>query len=282
MTLPLDMQLKFESSHALIELVREVIGVHLEPSNHRELIDPDVEATAILARADLRVTSRSQRAAHRLVLQEIKRQENIEAITTRAIEELAPGGTEPEQEVELDWARQFFDFCQDVSDAFIQVLWAKVLAAEFEKPGRFSLRTLAIVNELRRQDAELFERFCGYCWYDGNELVPVLSHRDLGEQSTVSLSRLELAQLRSLGLIENILPAGFSIKLEQFDLHYHGWHSLSLPTWMDHLAISPCLLTRQGQELAPLMGSVPNEPYQAATVADWRWRGIHVIEYAKE
>jgi hypothetical protein len=49
MSLPLEVQLKFEPAHALIDLVREVLGVEIEPKRGHELINVELEANSILA-----------------------------------------------------------------------------------------------------------------------------------------------------------------------------------------------------------------------------------------
>ncbi|WP_420618551.1 DUF2806 domain-containing protein [Candidatus Poriferisocius sp.] len=96
----------------------------------------------------------------RLKLQENKRQRNIGSVVYKASELLSDVGDVPDQEPDHDWTARFFNEVQDVSSEEMQVLWAKVLAGEVEKPGSTSLRTLDILRKINKDTAKLFERLC--------------------------------------------------------------------------------------------------------------------------
>ena len=94
-----------------------------------------------------------------LHVQEEKQHRNIASITDQALVELA-GADVHDHEPNPDWTARFFNEAQDVSSEEMQVLWAKVLAGEVERPGSTSLRALSVLRELDRTVAGAFQRFC--------------------------------------------------------------------------------------------------------------------------
>jgi len=108
---------------------------------------------------------------HRFLEEEAKKQLNIEEITRRALPLLEEKASP--QSVEDDWIANFFDKCRIVSDEDMQQLWSRVLAGESNKPGAFSRRTVSLLADLDKQDAELFTRLCGFGWMIGN-VVPLV------------------------------------------------------------------------------------------------------------
>ncbi len=58
------------------------------------------------------------------------------------------------------WIDTFSINAQTVSDTELQTLWSQILAGELERPGAFSLKTLKVVQDLSRQQAEFFAKFC--------------------------------------------------------------------------------------------------------------------------
>ena len=63
-----------------------------------------------------------------------------------------------DEKVNPDWTYRFINNSQKCSDKDMQLLWAKILAGEITTPGSFSLRTLAIVNNMSKEEAEIFAK----------------------------------------------------------------------------------------------------------------------------
>ena len=51
---------------------------------------------------------------------------------------------------------------EDVTDEEMQLLWSRVLAGETKRPKSFSLRTLDILRNLSKEEAEKFQNLCKY------------------------------------------------------------------------------------------------------------------------
>ena len=108
----------------------------------------------------------AETVAQRIRFQEEKRQRNIGAVVGQAAAELE-GKEVQDHEPDHDWTARFFNEVQDVSSEEMQVLWARILAGEVERPGNTSIQTLSILRNMARRDAELFVKFCGFCWNIG-------------------------------------------------------------------------------------------------------------------
>ena len=98
----------------------------------------------------------------RIQFQEEKRQSNIESVVRQAASELEDKHVE-DNEPDHDWTARFFNDIQDVSSKETQLLYAKILAGEVERPGSTSIRTLSILRNLDRPTAMLFRGFCFIC-----------------------------------------------------------------------------------------------------------------------
>ncbi|NOH12414.1 MAG: DUF2806 domain-containing protein [Chloroflexi bacterium] len=104
-----------------------------------------------------------ERAVLRQQQQELRRQNNIDAILALA-REFLPRYVE-EEPVDVDWLARFIQYCQDVSDRESQEIWGKILARETGKPGSFTLATLHHLSLLSSTDLYRFGKLCGYLWH---------------------------------------------------------------------------------------------------------------------
>ena len=137
-----------------------------------------------------------ERADERLFFQEVKRQNNIEAVAWQTVQKV------PEQvsdePVDPDWTARFFESVKDVSDETMQSLWSSVLAGEVSLPGRTSLRTLDVLKNLSRDDAKEFERLAQFViGVNGAVLYP----RSVTEVSDRILSLNKMMNLQEGGLV---------------------------------------------------------------------------------
>ena len=111
--------------------------------------------------------SRSLRIAelvHRgLEYQGLKRYLNTEAVVQEAAAELSDKEV-PDQEPDHDWTARFFDGVKDVSSGEMRSIWARLLAGEVERPGRTSLRTLDVLRNMTKADANMFAEVCGFAF----------------------------------------------------------------------------------------------------------------------
>ena len=88
--------------------------------------------------------------------------------------------SDSKETVSDDWTARFIRITEDVSDADMQVLWARILAGEVKKPRSFSLRTLDVLKNMSKKEAEVFLKIAPYVleWTDVKfvfcNLMPVI------------------------------------------------------------------------------------------------------------
>lgn len=129
-----------------------------EPTQIRRKAKAEADALVIMETARFSQTEIALRAEERRLNVQERRQKNVEAITAEAARLLPP--VVSEAPVEPDWAARFFAECEDIGNAQMQSVWAKLLAGEVARPNSFSVRTLGIVKNLTTRDAETFNLLC--------------------------------------------------------------------------------------------------------------------------
>lgn len=148
----------------LIETVSSGIGVLYNPRAIKKEADAvaykmvvleEAKAKCILIAADSDVDV-YKRVTQRLFHQEVSRQINLDNVIEKTIGYL--NDSVSEVPVDKDWRTKFFVKVQDVTNEDLQNLWSKVLANELSKPGLVSLRTLDVLSNLSKAEAEVFQR----------------------------------------------------------------------------------------------------------------------------
>lgn len=186
---------------AFIERIAEFFGGALQPVQMKRLARAEVEVAKIKTEGKLEIDEIEQRGLLRLVRQEGKAQANVEAIAEKAIEYLLPAA-QPEK-LQDDWMSFFFERCKLVSNLDMQDLWARILAGEANNTGKHSRLTLNVLSMMDKQDAELFGRFCSFCWtlVDGSPVPVIFSFKDdIVKNQGVHFS--SVLHLGSLGLVQ--------------------------------------------------------------------------------
>lgn len=238
-------------ANTLIEKVSSAIGGIFEPWQIKRVAKAEAEAGLIRAKTEIEITNLHRRAMHRFVEEEANRQENMEEITRKSLPHLAEESN-PEN-MENDWVTNFFDKSRIVSDQEMQSIWAQVLAGEANAPGSFSKRTVNLLGDLDKQDAELFQTLCRFGWISGN-LTPLVFDTQDKIYNDLGINFGSLSHLDSLGLIQFSGISGFNIQRlpKNFAVSYCGQVlPLAMSKETDNtLSIGKVLLTQAGHELA--------------------------------
>ncbi len=265
----------------LIEKISEAIGGVFRPYQIRRIAQAEVEADKIRALSQIEITELQRRAIQRFVVEEAKKQQNIESITQKALPGVEEGASP--QNVEDDWITNFFDRCRLVSDEQMQTLWSKVLAGEANKPGSYSKHTVNVLSSLDKTDAELFTTLCGFGWLLGN-VVPLVYDIEDPIYNEVDITFNNLTHLDDIGLVSFDNIAGFQrLKFPKTILvfFYGKPFKLEFSQPVDNrLDVGRILLSKAGQELAPICGSVPRVGFVEYVTGKWRQTGIQVTEEA--
>jgi uncharacterized protein DUF2806 len=93
-------------AEALIEKVSDAVGGLFKPYQIVRVAKAEAEAEQIHAQSRIQISDLEQRAFHRFLEEEAKKQRNIEDITRAALPQL--NGESQPQKVENDWIANFF------------------------------------------------------------------------------------------------------------------------------------------------------------------------------
>ena len=142
----------------------------------------------------------------------------------------------------------------------MQKLWSQVLAGEANVPGGFSRRTVDLLADLDKGDAELFMRLCSFGWMIG-KIFPLVYEVQNEVCNRHAINFDTLSHLESLGFVQFNNIAGFRrLNLpKKCTVFYYGRPvELTFPKDVENeLELGKVLLTRAGQELALVCGSKP-------------------------
>ncbi|PSW58113.1 DUF2806 domain-containing protein [Photobacterium leiognathi] len=240
-------------ANTLIEKVSCAIGGVFEPWQIKRVAKAEAEASLIKAESEIKITDLHRRAMHRFVEEEAKRQENMEEITKKSIPHLDE--TSNPENMEDDWITNFFDKSRIVSDEEMQTIWANVLAGEANTPGSFSRRTVNLLSDLDKSDAELFQTLCKFGWSIGN-FTPLIFDSQAPIYNDLGINFSTLSHLDSLGLIQFNSLSGFNRQglPDKFTLAYCGLPLvLEMKNGQNQLSIGQVLLSQAGLELAQVV-----------------------------
>lgn len=169
-----------------------------------------------------------------MIGQELKKQENLEAIIEKAILEISQIADEKinDQKVNESWMLHFIDGSKFASEEEVKNLWAKILAGEVSKPGTYSIKTLKILETMDKNDAELFVNVCKASLYTNSEKYYFLpSRKEYYEMFGLKL--LDIIKLEEIGLLGYSLDLPHAnqkayILYDDIIFKYHGDQEKSL------------------------------------------------------
>ena len=195
----------------------------------------------------------------RIEFQERKRQANIASVVREAAAELGDKEV-PNHEPDPDWTARFFEGVQDVSSEDMRKLWAKILSGEVEEPGRTSLRTLDILKNMTKEDAQVFRGICEYV-IDDFVFFP-----DEFETEHPNLSYGKVIFLQETGLV---FHSTFLSKIVKFDerrnttffIYQNYFLRIFSKDNQKQVEVPVILLTGSGKELQRISECTPQPDY---------------------
>jgi hypothetical protein len=184
-------------ANTLIKRVSDAIGGIARPWHTVRVAKAEAKASLIKASADSEVADLAARTQNRILIEEAKRQKNIENILEYAIPSLK-ADAKPEL-IEEDWITYFFEPARLISDDDVQQIWGSLLAEESNAPGTFSKRVINTLSVLDKKDAVTFSKLCNFVWlFEGEASIVVPDQRVLKE---IGLDTMLQRTFDRLGLI---------------------------------------------------------------------------------
>lgn len=271
----------------LIEKISNGVGILYEPSRIKRKAIAEGEAKIILAEAQIKASSIEKRAIERLVKEEVKKQENIESVISRALPDVSTTAT-PEN-IEDDWLFNFFDKSKIVSDKEMQDAWARLLASEANSPGTFSKRTINLLSELDKKDAMLFTRLAQFTVliYNGH-IIPFVDKIQDEMYSKNGINFESVQHLDSLGLIKFNSVSGFKLEQRgekggQFLIEYNEykfWVKIA-DDKNTELSVGHLMYTQQGLELLKICSPKNNKDFLEYLRLNIAQKGATIVDVPK-
>jgi hypothetical protein len=265
-------------ANTLIEKISDAIGGIFKPYQIRRVAEAEGQAEKIRAAAQIDVTELQRRAMFRFIAEEAKKQQNIESITKKALPDVSEDARP--QEIEDDWITNFFDKCRLISDEQMQTLWAKILAGEANRPGRFSRRTVDLLGSMDKADAILFSRLCTFAINIGGNVLPLVWDISDPIYTSHGVNFEVLSHLDTVGLINyggtleytlqnfgrRVLTRYFEDQMVLIFLNESG----------NDVAVGKTVFTRVGEQLAPLSDTSPHPKFLEHVTQRWERLGYRI------
>lgn len=161
--------IKFEGKplEKLIDVISKGIGTLYKPRAIRKEADSKAYEIEIIEQAKSKAIAEGKeleaetylRIQERLLFNETERQKSIDNVVEIAAEQLKNEDNISQEPVDKDWSKRFFNIVQDISDEEMQSLWGRILAGETKQPNSYSKRTLELLKNLSKNEAEIFTKF---------------------------------------------------------------------------------------------------------------------------
>jgi hypothetical protein len=257
----------------LIEKISDAIGLMYEPRRMIKKAKAEAKADKIKALSRIELNEIEQRGVERLVHQQVRKQENIENITAKAITKLSADAKT--EDLEEDWVAHFFDQCDNVSDEQMQSLWSSLLAGEASNPGTYSKRTVNCIASMDKKDANLFTSFCQFTWVIGSSrttLIPLIFDVEYEIYTKQGIDFSALKHLDAIGLISFSPTNGYrrynlpkKVIISYFGLpvpfHYEKDENNEMKT-------GKAIFTKTGKELFNICGAKMNQEYYEYVISE--------------
>lgn len=204
-----------------------------------------------------------KRTQNRLAYQELRKQANIEAVVDQTYRLLDGQAEVDNTPVDEDWMQRFFDSVQDVSNEHMQAIWARILAGEINHPGKVSMRTLDVIRNINKEEAETFQRVMPFILFGANNYF-VIKNEDI--LAHYGLTYSDILLLDECGFIN---ATGFvSVGVEIVDEDTAYLHSSEMLLVFHHgnekklkVTLSVYPVTKAGIDLLQVLGTEPSQDY---------------------
>lgn len=109
---------------------------------------------------------------------ETRKLNNVKSVLEKASSHFTEGEKVSDEPVDADWTNRFIDIVEDISDETLQDIWGRIIAGEVKQPNSYSLRTLDLLRNITKEEAELFVKASKY-YIETNFICTVTLHETL-------------------------------------------------------------------------------------------------------
>ncbi|MGB1263013.1 MAG: TIGR03899 family protein [Cognaticolwellia sp.] len=218
------------------------------------------------------------RAFRRKKIDQLRRQQNMEAIMLKAAQYCSDGTIA--ERADQDWFSRFVALADGISNKTMQDLWAKILAGEIAQPGSFSLKTMETFRAMSITEAKLLAKVCSLAVADARkknirvlngayQIPKLFNFFNKQRQQRLDLNQVGLSYADILTLADNHLMFAQETeshpltKAEKITFNYNG-KALSMTAKKADCVLTFYKFTPIGTELAHLVADNPDPTYLTA------------------
>lgn len=206
---------------------------------------------------------------------------NLRAIAHLTEEELGKASqSSASSTVDDDWLTRWKVGASDVSDEQMRALWAKLLAGEVSTPGRFSLRTVDLLRNLNKSDAEKIAICASFALED------FIVYDQIQRFAGADLSYARFLELEEIGILNGV-PGHLSTSMniphwhddkDNILIRTYGARAILIQCRNEHKTIKLPIynITGVGRDILSLGTFVPNEDYLAFVAKRIKAQGCEV------
>ena len=146
------------------EIVGGWLGLNARAIEHKA----EAEAFAAVRKVDAENAANlarlqgEEQVANYIIAREKRKMNNVQNVVEQAQQHFVEGEQVSREPVNPDWLNRFFSIVEDVSDSEMQKLWAQILAGEVKRPKSYSLRTLELLRNISKEEAEAIKEASKY------------------------------------------------------------------------------------------------------------------------
>lgn len=93
---------------------------------------------------------------------ESRKLKNVQSVLEKSASHFKESEQVSDKPVNIDWTNRFINIVENISDDSLQEMWARILSGEVKRPKSFSLRTLDLLQNITKDEAQLFVKAAGY------------------------------------------------------------------------------------------------------------------------
>ena len=255
----------------LIEVVSNGIGTLYRPRAIRQEADAKAYEIKVIEKAKNEAIAEGKlieaenlsRINDRLVAKEVKRQNNIDDVVEIAANDLKETEQVSDMPVDQDWSARFFDIVQDVSDEKMKILWGKILAGEIRTPKSYSMRTMELLRNLSKEEADIFVKVSQFVLRQDEYFI----YDNTDEMRKFGIRYQDIAKLTEIGLIQagtfvHKTYKAFPDRDNRIGFKYANYVIIiTIKSNAKEVSLPINCLTTAGQELYKLIDVSPNTEF---------------------
>lgn len=213
-----------------------------------------------------------ERATNYLVLEQLRKQRNREAVARETVRLLSEDVPQSATEPDAGWLNVFAGFAEKASSERMQQHWASVLSGEIRKPGSFSLTTLQLLSVVDAGLAQIIAEARGSIIND--DFIPMVGKFSKGSEY-VKLMKLDAVGFLRFGSAKYFAPIAPNTQEHatqgpaqpvRLRLGHKAVVIKSLPR---EIPLQSAILTGAGVEVLQLVAAASADPETLAALCEY-------------